>query len=113
MDRTIGCGPITAEKALQYSFSGPNLRAAGVDYDVRAMNPYSSYEEFEFQVPVGTHGDTYDRYMVRDEEMWQSLSIIRQAIEKLKNWKTKHLSMRIFHLSIYLQKKMCTTTWRR
>ncbi|MCX6295098.1 MAG: NADH-quinone oxidoreductase subunit D [Bacteroidetes bacterium] len=84
MDRTIGCGPITAEKALQYSFTGPNLRAAGVDYDVRVMNPYSSYEEFDFIVPVGTNGDTYDRFMVREEEMWQSLSIIQQAIAKVK-----------------------------
>lgn len=101
MDRTIGCGPITAEKALQYSFSGPNLRAAGVDYDVRAMNPYSSYEEFEFQVPVGTHGDTYDRYMVRDEEMWQSLSIIRQAIEKIEKLEDKtsfHANIPSFYL---------------
>ena len=84
MDRTIGCGSITAEKALQYSFSGPNLRAAGVDYDVRAMNPYSSYEEFDFIIPIGTNGDTYDRFMVREEEMWQSLSIIKQAIAKVK-----------------------------
>lgn len=101
MDRTIGCGPITAEKALQYSFSGPNLRAAGVDYDVRAMNPYSSYEEFEFQVPVGTHGDTYDRYMVRDEEMWQSLGIIRQAIEKIEKLEDKtsfHANIPSFYL---------------
>lgn len=84
MDRTIGCGGISAERALNYSFSGPNLRAAGVDYDVRVMNPYSSYEEFEFIIPVGTNGDTYDRFMVREEEMWQSLSIIKQAIEKVK-----------------------------
>ena len=83
MDRTIGAGPISAERALNYSFSGPNLRAAGVDYDVRVMNPYSSYEDFDFTVPVGLNGDTYDRFMVRQEEMWQSLSIIRQAIEKL------------------------------
>jgi len=83
MDRTIGTGPITAEKALNYSFSGPNLRAAGVDYDVRVMNPYSSYQDFEFTIPIGTQGDTYDRFMVRQEEMWQSLSIIKQAIEKL------------------------------
>ena len=83
MDRTIGVGGITAERALNYSFSGPNLRAAGVDYDVRAMNPYSSYEDFNFIVPVGTNGDTYDRFMVRQEEMWQSLSIIKQAISKL------------------------------
>lgn len=84
MDRTIGCGGISAERALNYSFSGPNLRAAGVDYDVRVMNPYSSYEEFDFTIPVGTNGDTYDRFMVREEEMWQSLSIIRQAVEKIK-----------------------------
>lgn len=83
MDRTINCGPISAEKALEYSFTGPNLRAAGVDYDVRVMNPYSSYEDFEFTVPVGTQGDTYDRFMVRQHEMWQSLSIIKQAIEKM------------------------------
>lgn len=83
MDRTINCGPISAEKALEYSFAGPNLRAAGVDYDVRVMNPYSSYEDFNFTVPVGTSGDTYDRFMVRQHEMWQSLSIIEQAIKKM------------------------------
>ena len=83
MDRTIKVGGISAERALNYSFSGPNLRAAGVDYDVRVMNPYSSYEDFDFIVPVGTSGDVYDRFMVRQEEMWQSMSIIRQAIEKL------------------------------
>jgi NADH-quinone oxidoreductase subunit D len=83
MDRTINVGGITAEKALNYSFSGPNLRAAGVDYDVRVQNPYSSYQDFDFIIPVGTNGDVYDRFMVRQEEMWQSLSIIRQAIDKL------------------------------
>jgi NADH-quinone oxidoreductase subunit D len=83
MDRTIGCGGISAEDALNYSFTGPNLRAAGVDYDVRVMNPYSSYEDFDFIVPVGQNGDVYDRFMVRQEEMWQSLSIIRQAMQKM------------------------------
>jgi NADH-quinone oxidoreductase subunit D len=83
MDRTIGCGPITGERALSYGFTGPNLRAAGVDYDVRVMNPYSSYEDFKFDIPVGTNGDTYDRFMVRQEEMWQSLSIIDQALAKM------------------------------
>jgi len=83
MDRCVGVGPITAERALQYGFTGPNLRAAGVDYDVRVMNPYSSYQDFEFDIPVGTGGDTYDRFMVRNAEMWQSLSIIRQAMDKL------------------------------
>ena len=83
IDRTVGVGGITAEKALNYSFSGPNLRAAGVDYDVRVALPYSSYEDFDFIIPVGINGDVYDRFMVRQEEMWQSLSIIRQAIDKL------------------------------
>ncbi len=83
MDRTIKCGPITGEMALSYGFTGPNLRAAGVDYDVRVATPYSSYQDFDFIIPVGTAGDTYDRFMVRQEEMWQSLSIIRQAIKNM------------------------------
>ncbi|NNF02801.1 MAG: NADH-quinone oxidoreductase subunit D [Bacteroidia bacterium] len=83
MDRTIGTGPVSQEMALNYSFTGPNLRAAGIDYDVRAMEPYSGYEDFDFIIPVGTSGDVYDRFMVRSEEIWQSLSIIKQAIEKL------------------------------
>ncbi|HYG39850.1 MAG TPA: NADH-quinone oxidoreductase subunit D [Cytophagales bacterium] len=83
MDRTTNVGGITAEKALNYSFSGPNLRAAGVDYDVRVMNPYSSYEDFDFIIPVGTNGDVYDRFMVRQQEMWESLKIIEQAIKNL------------------------------
>lgn len=83
MDRTIGVGPISAERALNYGFTGPNLRATGVDYDVRVMNPYSSYEDFDFIIPVGTTGDTYDRFMVRQEEIHQSLSIIKQALDKL------------------------------
>lgn len=87
MDRTIGCGPISAERALNYGFTGPNLRAAGVDYDVRVHTPYSSYEEFDFTVPVGTTGDCYDRFLVRNEEMWQSLSIIEQAFQKVKEFK--------------------------
>jgi NADH-quinone oxidoreductase subunit D len=68
---------------VNYGFTGPNLRAAGVDYDVRAMTPYSSYEDFDFIIPVGKKGDTYDRFLVRNEEIWQSVSIIRQALEKL------------------------------
>jgi NADH-quinone oxidoreductase subunit D len=83
MDRTIGAGPISAQRALDYSFAGPNLRAAGVDYDVRVMNPYSSYEDFDFIVPVGTQGDTYDRFQVRQEEIRQSLRIIEQAIKNM------------------------------
>ncbi len=87
MDRTIGCGPISAERALNYGFTGPNLRAAGVDYDVRVHTPYSSYQDFDFVVPVGTTGDCYDRFLVRNEEMWQSLSIIEQAYQKVQEFK--------------------------
>lgn len=83
VDRTVGAGPISGERALEYGFTGPNLRAAGIDYDVRVMNPYSSYQDFKFEIPVGTKGDTYDRYMVRIAEMWESLSIIKQAIKNL------------------------------
>jgi NADH-quinone oxidoreductase subunit D len=83
MDRVVGVGGITAERAMSYGFTGPNLRAAGVDYDVRVMNPYSSYGDFEFDIPVGHHGDTYDRFMVRNGEIWESLKIIEQAIENL------------------------------
>ncbi len=83
MDRTINCGPISGERALEYSFTGPNLRAAGVDFDVRVSNPYSSYQDFEFTIPIGTSGDTYDRFMVRQEEMWQSINIIKQALKNM------------------------------
>ncbi len=83
MDRTIGAGPIEGKRAMDYGFTGPNLRAAGIDYDVRVMNPYSSYEDFDFIVPVGINGDTYDRFMVRQEEIRQSLRIIHQAYNNL------------------------------
>ncbi|MGE8424523.1 MAG: NADH-quinone oxidoreductase subunit D, partial [Sphingobacterium siyangense] len=69
---------------LDYGWSGPILRATGVDYDVRVQNPYCSYEEFDFDVPVGTTGDVYDRFMVRNAEMWQSLRIIEQALAKIE-----------------------------
>lgn len=83
MDRCIGSGPISAERALDYGFTGPNLRAAGVDYDIRVASPYSSYNDFEFTVPVGVKGDTYDRFMVRQEEIWQSLKLIKDAYSNL------------------------------
>jgi NADH-quinone oxidoreductase subunit D len=83
MDRTIGAGSISAERALSYSFTGPNLRAAGVDYDVRVAQPYSSYNDFDFTIPIGTHGDTYDRFMVRQQEIWESLKLIKNAYENL------------------------------
>ena len=83
IDRTVNVGSITAEKAMQYGLTGPNLRAAGIDYDVRKAAPYSSYEDFEFDVPVGKSGDTYDRFCVRNAEVWESINIIKQALAKL------------------------------
>ncbi len=83
MDRVVNVGAISIERAMQYGFTGPNLRACGVDYDIRLMNPYSSYQDFTFEIPVGKTGDTYDRFCVRNEEIYQSLSIIQQALDKL------------------------------
>jgi NADH-quinone oxidoreductase subunit D len=87
MDRTAGVGAISAERALNYGFTGPNLRASGVDYDVRIHTPYSSYEDIDFTVPVGTTGDCYDRFLVRQDEMWQSIEIIKQAYQKVQGFK--------------------------
>jgi len=87
MDRTIGVGAISAERALNYGFTGPNLRAAGVDYDVRVMTPYSSYDDFDFMIPVGTRGDTYDRFCVRQQEVWESIKLVRNALENLPEGK--------------------------
>lgn len=83
MDRTIGAGAIDADKAISYGFTGPNLRAAGVDYDIRVAQPYCSYEDFDFDIPVGQNGDCYDRFCVRNAEVWESMKIIRQALEKM------------------------------
>ena len=106
MERTIGCGPIGADRALNYGFTGPNLRAAGVDYDVRVHTPYSSYEDFDFTIPVGKTGDCYDRFLVRNQEMWQSLSIINQAYQKVQEFKGAEAE--IFHADVpayYLPEK--------
>ncbi|MBK9107097.1 MAG: NADH-quinone oxidoreductase subunit D [Saprospiraceae bacterium] len=84
MDRTIDTGGLSLERALNYGFTGPNLRACGLDYDLRAAEAYCSYEDFEFDIPVGTTGDTYDRFVVRNEEIWQSLRIIEQAMLKIE-----------------------------
>lgn len=81
--RTVGLGVMNPEEALNYGLSGPMLRASGVDYDVRKDFPYLDYETYDFEVPVGVHGDVYDRYLVRMEEMRQSVRIIEQAIARL------------------------------
>ena len=95
MERTIGVGAISAERALNYGFTGPNLRAAGVDYDVRVHTPYSSYQDLEFTIPVGKTGDCYDRFLVRNQEMWQSLSMIEQAYKKVQEFKGANAE--VFH----------------
>jgi len=81
--RTIGLGAMTAEEALNYGLSGPMLRASGVAYDVRKDFPYLDYETYDFDVPVGSNGDVYDRYLVRVEELRQSTRILEQALRRL------------------------------
>jgi NADH-quinone oxidoreductase subunit D len=83
LDRTRNIGKITAEQAIALCQTGPVLRGSGVAYDVRKAQPYSGYEQYDFMIPTGTHGDVYDRYLVRVEEMRQSLRIIQQALDKL------------------------------
>ena len=81
--RTIGLGVMSADEAVNYGLSGPMLRASGVAYDVRKDFPYLDYETYDFDVPVGTNGDVYDRYLVRMEELRQSVRILEQAIKRL------------------------------
>jgi NADH-quinone oxidoreductase subunit D len=81
--RTQGVGVISGETALDYGVTGPCLRASGVDYDIRRAIPYAAYPDFEFDVPLGTKGDTYDRYLVRMEEMRQSRRIILQGLDRM------------------------------
>jgi NADH-quinone oxidoreductase subunit C/D len=79
--RCEGVGVLTPEQAINLSAGGPLLRASGVPYDIRRADPYSIYERFEFDVAYGLHGDIYDRYLVRMEEMRQSLRILQQAVK--------------------------------
>ena len=81
--RTIGLGAMSADEAVNYGLSGPMLRASGVAYDVRKDFPYLDYETYDFDVPVGQAGDVYDRYLVRMEEMRQSIRILEQALKRL------------------------------
>ncbi len=83
IDRTQGVGVISKEDAINYGLTGPNLRASGVDLDLRKDKPYSGYENYDFDVPVGTVGDSYDRYLVRVEEIYQSIRIVKQAINNI------------------------------
>jgi len=83
LDRTLGIGKISAEDALNLGMTGPGLRASGVNWDLRKARPYSGYEQYDFEVPVRTEGDVYARYLVRVQEMRESVKIIEQALNKL------------------------------
>ena len=83
VDRTKDIGVITREMAIDYALTGPNLRASGIDHDLRKCQPYLDYGRYDFDIPIGSVGDSYDRYYVRLEEIRQSIKILRQVIEKL------------------------------
>ena len=83
LERTKNVGILKADQAIDLAVTGPLLRASGVKWDIRKAMPYAAYEEFEFDIPTGTNGDTYDRYLVRVEEMRQSVRIIRQAVSRI------------------------------
>jgi NADH-quinone oxidoreductase subunit D len=83
LGRTVGVGVLTAEEAKAMSVTGPILRGSGVKWDIRKAFPYEVYDELDWEVPVGENGDTYDRYLVRMEEMKQSRNIVLQAVERL------------------------------
>jgi len=83
VDRVQDVGIMTKEDAISYSFTGPMLRASGVEYDIRKQFPYSNYDKIDFEIPVGSNGDVYDRYLIRMEEMEQSCRIIEQAFAKM------------------------------
>ncbi|WP_373049195.1 NADH dehydrogenase (quinone) subunit D [Vulgatibacter sp.] len=84
LDRTRGTGVMSAEDAVDYGFTGPMLRASGVDYDIRKAHPYWVYDQLDFKVPLGTTGDNYDRYYIRMMEMAESISMIEQCFDKMK-----------------------------
>jgi len=82
-DRTIGVAPMNAEDCIRHAVTGPVLRAAGVQYDIRKVNPYCGYEQYDFEMAIGENGDVFDRYRVRMEEMRQSMRILEQVLERM------------------------------
>ena len=83
IERTRGIGDLPADVALEYGVSGPNLRASGVPFDVRKVESYLGYDDFDFEIPVGERGDCFDRYIQRVREMWESCNIVEQALDNL------------------------------
>ncbi len=81
----MGIGVVSPERALQLGFTGPMLRGSGIDWDLRKKQPYEVYDRMDFDIPVGTNGDCYDRYLVRMEEMRQSNRIIKQCVDWLRD----------------------------
>ena len=93
--RLVDIGAVTQKQAMDLGFSGPMLRSTGIAWDLRKSNPYDSYEDFDFDIPVGKNGDCYDRYLMRINEMYQSVRIIRQCIEKMPSGPAKTLDRKI------------------
>ena len=87
--RTVDIGIVSKEEALDWGFTGPNLRASGLAWDLRKSQPYDGYDEIDFDIPIGKHGDCYDRYIVRIAEMRESLRIINQCLEKMPSGPVK------------------------
>ncbi len=93
--RTVGIGVISPEDAIEWGLTGPPLRGSGVNWDLRKVRPYECYDDFDFEVPLGKNGDTYDRYIIRMEEMRQSRRILEQAIPKIRETPEGDLKARI------------------
>lgn len=93
--RLVGVGVVSQKQAMDWGFSGPMLRGSGIEWDLRKSNPYEIYDELEFDIPVGTQGDCYDRYLVRIEEMYQSVRIIDQCLKKIPKGEVKSIDSKI------------------
>lgn len=93
--RLVGVGVVSQKQAMDWGFSGPMLRGSGIEWDLRKSNPYDVYDELDFDVPIGTQGDCYDRYLVRVEEMYQSVKIINQCLRKIPKGPVKSIDSKI------------------
>ena len=93
--RLVGVGVVSQKQAMDWGFSGPMLRGSGIEWDLRKSNPYEIYSELDFDIPIGTQGDCYDRYLVRIEEMYQSVRIIDQCLQKIPKGEVKSLDSKI------------------
>ena len=93
--RLVEIGVVSQKQAMDWGFSGPMLRGSGIEWDLRKSNPYEVYDEMEFDIPIGVSGDCYDRYLIRIEEMYQSLKIIKQCLEKIPIGPVKSLDAKI------------------